>query len=304
MQQTGNENTALPEESALVMYSGGLDSTVATIQMALRFQRVVLLTIDYPFTFGLHKSPRNIKKLKAAFPDCSISHRIIDGNMIRKRIWSGFCRDYYVYCKGGAASIICMGCKIAMTVEAMILCLEEGIGHISNGMTRSQVAHPHCMPRVVNRFADFMAEFSIIYINDVYEIPLREDEEAILNKYGLDQGLCIGASSVTHQARCFLGPYKKLWLAGNPALENDMVEYFDSKRPVMREVLSSYAEGKEEIQGNPAFRTVMDESYHGEHTHEFGPVIDKIISRSLTPVWFISKLILWLGMKRGDTHSD
>ena len=295
MKNAANAHTILPEESVLIMYSGGLDSTVAATQMARRFRRVVLMTIDYPFTIGLKNATRNTEKLKIAFPHCSITHHIMDGKDIRRRIWSDFCQDYYTFCKGGAASIICMGCKIAMTVQAMILCFQEGIGHISNGMTRSQVAHPHCMPRVVNRFADFMAEYNIIYINDVYDMPLRADEETVLHEYGLEQGLRIGASSITHQPRCFLGPYKKLWLAGWPAREEDMVKYFDSKRPVMREILSSYSEGKEEIHGNPALRTFVDESFHGEHTHEFGPLIDKAISRSLTPIWLISKLIFWLG---------
>ena len=284
------------------MYSGGLDSTVAAIQMAQRFRRVVLMTIDYPFTIGLSNCTRNIEKLKAAFPDHIITHRIVDGKDTRQQVWSGFCRDYYTFCKGGAASIICMGCKIAMTIQAMLLCFEEGIGHISNGMTRSQVAHPHCMPRVVNRFADFMAEFNIIYINEVYDMPLRADEEAVLHEYGLDQGLRIGASSVTHQPRCFLGPYKKLWLAGKPAQEEDMVRYFESKRTLMREILSPYAKDKEDIGGNPELRTFVDESFHGEHTHEFGPVIDKTISLSLTPVWLVSKLIFWLGIRKTADH--
>ena len=87
MKNAANAHTILPEESVLIMYSGGLDSTVAATQMARSFRRVVLMTIDYPFTIGLNNSTRNTEKLKIAFPHCSITHHIMDGKDIRRRIW-------------------------------------------------------------------------------------------------------------------------------------------------------------------------------------------------------------------------
>jgi len=280
-----------PEDAALIMYSGGLDSTVSAIQMAERFRRVILMTVDYAYTIGLKRSMRNVGKLQAAFPQVRIEHRIVAGDPIRKRIWAGFCDDYFTYCKGRGLGISCLGCKIAMMTEGIKLCLAEGVGHMSNGMTRTQVEHPHCMPRLVNRFGDLMAEYNITYINDVYDMPTRADEEAVLDRYGLDQGLRIGASSVTHQPRCFIGPPTKLWLMTGPAIEDDMVAYFDRKVSVVREILAPLAARREALRGRPEMRTRVDESFHGEHHHEFGPRIDRLLGLSLSPIWWAARVL-------------
>ena len=89
-----------PEDAAIVMFSGGLDSTVAAIQMCERFRRVVLLTVDLAYTINLEFCRKNLKKLRAAFPDVQVEHVIVDGDEVRAAVWYDFCNDYFTYCRG------------------------------------------------------------------------------------------------------------------------------------------------------------------------------------------------------------
>ena len=297
MIQTELKNYVPPEKSAVVMFSGGLDSTVSAIQMAKRFQRVVLMTVDLPYTINLRYCTKNLIKLRTAFPDVQIEHMIINGNGVRRSIWSNFCDDYFTFCKGRGIGITCLGCKMTMMVLAIKVCLRDGIGHLSNGITRSQIAHPHSTPQMVNRFGDFIAEYNIVYINDVYEINTRKDEMVILEKYNLDQGIVIGASSITHQPRCFIGPPTKLWLEAAPINRDDMLDYFDNKIPVMRDILAPYAKCKRKLRNRPELHTRVDESFQGYHTYEFSPLIDRFIGLFFLPVWLVIKNIFFLCRK-------
>jgi hypothetical protein len=280
-----------PEDSAVVMFSGGLDSTVSAIQLCERFRRVVLLTVDVPYTVNLRFCTRNLARLRAAFPGVRIEHHMVDGRTVRDQIWDDFCNDYFDYCRGRGIAITCLGCKIAMMVIAIREGLREGIGHLSNGITRSQIAHPHSDPRMVNRFGDFIAEYNMVFVNDVYEIETRERELAILDRHGLGQGISIGASSVTHQPRCFVGPPTKMWLEAAPVDSRDMLDYFDSKLPLMRDILAPDAHLKGGIRGRPELRTRVDESLSGEHTHEFGPAIDRAIGLASSPLWWATRAL-------------
>ncbi|MEW5722769.1 MAG: hypothetical protein AB1896_06660 [Thermodesulfobacteriota bacterium] len=288
-----------PEDSCAVMFSGGLDSTVAAIQMARRFRRLVLVTADFPYTINLRASTRNLARLQAAFPKTSIEQRLVNASPLRRRVWAGFCRDYFTFCQGRGLGLTCLGCKISMMLAAIKVCLRERLGHLSNGMTRSQSGHPDCLPEMVNRFGEFMAEYNIVYINEVYDIRTRGEENRLLEQYGLGQGLRIGASSVTHQPRCFVGPYTKLWLAAAPVDKKHMLAYFDSRRPVMRSLLAPDEVLKSGLRGRWELRTVVDESRAGRHTHEFSPIIDRALGLSLSPLWWASKIVLALHADAG-----
>ncbi len=289
---------AIPsEESVCVMFSGGLDSTVVALEMCRVFRRVALLTVDFPMTVGLGNAVRNVKGLRAAFPGVQIEHHVVDGDQARKRIWKTLPDDYFDHCRGRGLGLTCLGCKTAMLVETVKFCLAERIGHAANGMTRTQSNHPDCLPEIVNRFGDFLAEYGIVYINPVYEARSRIEELNLLREHGLSQGVRIGASSVTHQPRCFVGPYTKLWLEAAPVEAEDMVSYFDGKARLLREIIAPHAQYGP-VRGRPEMRTRVPAEGRVTVAREFGPWLDRTIALLMTPVWWISRVVLRLRRRK------
>ncbi|MFC1667483.1 hypothetical protein ACFL0P_06470 [Candidatus Omnitrophota bacterium] len=285
-----NTQKVNPRESVLLMYSGGLDSTLLAAILVKKFQRVFLVTYDLPYTIGLSNVFKNIKKLKKINPDCHLTHHIIDLAGTRKLFFDDFYDDFFTYCKGGAPGIICFSCRMAMLMESVKFCLQNKIGNLAIGNTKVQANKAHSFPCNVKRFSDFMAKYNIIYTNDTYEIETREKEENLLKDYGIDVGKNIGLSSVTNQPRCALGVYSTLWLMGKPLCEKDMVQYFDDKLPLMEAYLSEFSHLKEGIRGNEKYKTEVDGALSGSWLYEFGPRVDRTLSAILTPFWLLSKL--------------
>lgn len=284
-------------DSVLVLYSGGLDSTLVSALCARKFKRIVMVTFDVSFTVFVNNSRKCVKTFSELFPDNIYEHHILNCNKTRRKIWEGFCRDYFSYCTSGAPGHICLGCKMAMLVDSIALCLKHNIGHISTGMSRSQSDHPECMPSIVNRFAGFMKEYNILYVNDLYDSGYTRDEEKrMLNELGIkDLGVYIGQSNVSRQPRCFLGPYSTLWKTLKPLREKDMQEYFDSKIDLMHELLKPHEHQKDNLHGNPDYATLVDESRTTAHEYEFSAGVDKTISFILTPIWWLSRAFFRIG---------
>lgn len=294
-----NKASITTKESVLVEYSGGLDSTLTAMLMAQKFKRVLLVTYNASWTIGVNNSRKNVQHLINLFPDCIIEHRIINATKLRNDLWGnfkGFTKDYSTFCNGGPPGIICLGCKISMLVLSIMICNEENIGFIANGLTGTQSDHPEHMPPVINRFSKFMQEYGIFYVNDVYYIKTRAEEEEMLRKSGISVGTTIGASNVTHQPRCFLGVYSTLWKASRPLSQKDMVNYFEYKLPLMRKLLETVKPIKD-FDGDISSKTQstqIDETKEYKYNYEFGKNADKFLSYSLSPLWWLSKFIFYI----------
>jgi hypothetical protein len=292
-----NKNEGISaQESVLVEYSGGLDSTLTAMLMAKKFKRVLLVTYEASWTIGNHNSKKNVSQLMDLNPDCKIEHRIINLTELRNNLWEGFpgiSRDYGKFCHGGPPGIICLGCKSSMLLMSIKICLDENIGFITNGLTGTQSDHPEHMPPIINRFSQFMEQYNITYVNEIYDIKSRAEEEEMLKQHGITVGTTIGASNVTHQPRCFLGVYSTLWKASRPLSQKNMVEYFDFKVPLMHQLLSQYSKtAKPDAQS-----TKIDETKEYKYGYEFGKNADRFISYMLSPVWWLSRSIFWITRK-------
>lgn len=84
-----------PEDSVLVLYSGGLDSTLVATLCAKKFKRIVLVTFNIDYTFFVNNSRKYAKQLSELFPDNSYEHHVVNCNKTRRKIWNGFCQDYF-----------------------------------------------------------------------------------------------------------------------------------------------------------------------------------------------------------------
>jgi 7-cyano-7-deazaguanine synthase in queuosine biosynthesis len=277
------------------MYSGGLDSTLQAALMASKFERVILMTCHFPWTVGTANSKKNVAVLNNQFPDCQIEHRVVRCGGTRRRVWKGFFEDYFNYCNKRSPSILCLGCELVMLVEAIKLCLTEGAGNITNGISSSQGDHTACKPSMITRFSRFIREYNITYVNDIYYMKTRKEEEELLASLGVSVGVKVGASNITHQPRCLFGPYTTLWSISRPVKLQDMERYFDDRLPLLRQILKPFEEKKGLLHGKEKYAFKARDNFVHQHTHEFSPIIDKRISVGLSPLWLASRYMFKLG---------
>ena len=118
--------------TALVLFSGGIDSTYITTKTAEQFDKLILMTYRVPGMLGVERSRKMVEQLDRIFPG-KLEHRIID------------IRDFVNDRRGGVLDCIkdnvqykffyswCMGCKVSMHLFTMDYCQEHGIGVVMDG---------------------------------------------------------------------------------------------------------------------------------------------------------------------------
>lgn len=288
------EEKISPAESVLVMYSGGVDSTLLAATLPESFKRIYLVTYDLAYLFGLSNCHKNIEKLKAIHSHRIVSHRIVNATKARTLLLDTFYDDYFEYCKGTSPAIICLACRMAMLMESIKLCLQFGIGNLAIGHTRIQASKAHSFPPIVKRFITFMERYNISYTNHLYDVESRKTQKNLLAKLRINTGLYIGMSSATHQPKCYLGMLSSAWRMGSYIIAEDMGRYFNDKIPIMEKYLSPYVHLKESLRSDLNSSTQIDSSIPGQPMHEFGPIIDKIVGKILLPFWWGLKLYFYM----------
>jgi len=178
-----------------------------------------------------------------------------------------------------------------MLLESVKICLSEEIGHLAIGNNKTQAWKAHAYPSIISRFIKFMNEFNIGYVNDYYEIDSRQKQEEMLGGYGMDVGVNFGASSITHQPRCFVGFYASSWLIHCPGISVAQInKYFDDKIPLMKKYLGECKESRNQIHSNLDYSREIDvKSDFNKEIEEFG-ILDKLIKILFYPIKILSQL--------------
>jgi len=120
------------EKTALVLFSGGVDSTYVAARSAPLFDRLVLNTYRTPGMLRVEASRKSSRQLASLFGE-KIVHNIIDiTDLVEKvRGGTGACvRDCFRY---GFLYPWCLGCKLAMHLYTIGFCLREGLDIVLDG---------------------------------------------------------------------------------------------------------------------------------------------------------------------------
>lgn len=117
---------------ALVLFSGGVDSTYIVTRTADSFERLLLVTYRVPGMVGVERSQRSAAQLARLY-GAKIEHRIID------------IRDFVLEHRGGIAECVrdnvryrffyswCLGCKVSMHLFTMQYCAQQGLSVVMDG---------------------------------------------------------------------------------------------------------------------------------------------------------------------------
>jgi len=182
----------LIKNDAAVMFSGGIDSLLASVLLLKNHDKVHLITFDKGYLeFGVKNNLPNVERLKAAYGEDRITHQVIDIKDVVKRISvSSFFKDRKEY---NAETRWCVGCRISMNAAALMFSLDNNLVGFADGSNREQIPSEGNLtgtaenfPSIVNRSKALAAEYAVQFMTPTYEFGSREDRRSKLKELGFD----------------------------------------------------------------------------------------------------------------------
>lgn len=243
-----------------VMFSGGIDSLLASVLLQQKYDRVHLITFDKGYLeFGIKNNVPNVNRLKTAFGEDRITHQVIDIKQIVKRISVSKIfkdrKDYNIEIRW------CVGCRLSMNTGGLLYALENNLIGYADGSNREQIPSEASLtgtaenyPSIVNRLKKFALEYAVHFMTPTYEFGSRENRRAKLKELGFDidylsmdhskkiSGMMTKEVMHRSQPMCFSGwlIHWKRNLLGKPVEQNELktVGYVAKKQDsIVREVV-------------------------------------------------------------------
>jgi hypothetical protein len=250
-----------------VMFSGGIDSLLASVLLQQKFDKVHLITFDKGYLeFGVKNNLPNVDRLKATYGADRITHEVIDLKDVVKRIAvKKIFKDRKKY---NMETRWCVGCRMGMNTGGLLYALEHNLIGYADGSNREQVPSDANLtgtaenyPSIVNRHKNFAMDYAVHFITPTYEYGTREDRRTKLKDLGFDidflsldttkkiSGLMTKEARKRSQPMCFSGwiIHWKRNLLGKFVEQNEAmtVDYITQKQAgVVREVIRDYFKEK------------------------------------------------------------
>ncbi len=288
------------DAEAVLMFSGGMDSSLTAAHLAERFRKVHLITYRSRRLARVESSRINARKLAAIYGSDRVVHTIIDLHDEQRELLEQVPADYVEYCSTSAPGVLCLGCKLTMYTRTLVYCLEHGVTHAADGALRVQADHPECMPGTLNAIKVLFAEYGVAFDSPFYEVGSKREVRQLLADKGIELGPMFGATSRKEQPFCLLGPFTTIWHFDAPYDEDQMERYVHDKLPLLRRRIRRELEqrGLSEHEALATPLPVPPEALYERRPIvmqvEFGPRRDRWLSRSLGPVWWtLDRAMRW-----------
>jgi predicted subunit of tRNA(5-methylaminomethyl-2-thiouridylate) methyltransferase len=202
-----------------LMFSGGLDSTTAALQLAEAYDQVHLLTyFNGHGHLYINNSAQRARELQKIKKD-KFTHSIISiEDIFKQMVIDKLLKNYQEYKSG---FIWCLGCKMCMHTKSIIYNLKNNIGFMADGSSADSDEMVEQMSLSVALIALFYEKYKINYFVPVYQ-ETRQEKIKKLKQLGLRMGLQIGNRFLGVQPKCIPGElYYLPYLCFNKAMEHE-----------------------------------------------------------------------------------
>lgn len=158
-----------------IIYSGGTDSTCVAALLAEQYDHLHLLTYDELGTRSAPSPNRNVEVLRETFGRERFSHTLIPIDAMLKHI--SYNRYLWYLSRYGLFMLSTCGfSSLSWHVRTIVYCLDHGITHVADGLTRELMHFPGHMDGVVEAVGGLYHAFGIEYRNPIRDWDVPEDQ--------------------------------------------------------------------------------------------------------------------------------
>jgi len=210
-----------------LLFSGGVDSTLAAVLLVEKFDRVRLVTYNHGWRsghFSLNRSRRRAREVRRKLGADRISFDYVHmGPLFRRFVTATLLDDYRRF----RSNTCCVGCKLAMHARTVLYNLRRGIGHVADGSTADQAFHAEQLSGVLAGVRCLYAHYGIEYANPGFDLDLDRRKARLIEAGFKPKGI---------QPRCLIGAYDffihtPLHVAHHQE-EDTMMAYMEYKLPM------------------------------------------------------------------------
>lgn len=234
MEDTNNKEISL-------MFSGGVDSTMAAITLSAQYSKVHLLTYcNGHGHYNLKNSKNRAKELISKFGNKFIHRLISIEDLFKKMAIDTLLEDYKEFKSG---FIWCLGCKMTMHTRSIIYNLENKIKFMSDGSSQDTSEMVEQMLISVSLIMMFYERYNIDFFVPVYK-QTREEKIKKLKELKFNMGIPIKDRFIGIQPRCIPGElYYMPYLLFNKALDHEkplVVQFIKKKQEMAERYIEDY----------------------------------------------------------------
>jgi len=206
---------------AVLLFSGGRDSSLAACLMANQNKKVHLLTCDNGVSIRPELADFRFKELQNTFPSHIVSRTVVPSYGLFRRIaLVDIERDFQQFQK----NLILLGYQLATHTEGIIFCKKMNINVLVSGFTHYESHYAEQLPEAVKALTTFADSYDIDYRVPVYEFRSVDEVKFRLLDFGVSTKSLEGVSIF---ADTFSDPSAEV-----------VVRYIESKLPVCRDYIS------------------------------------------------------------------
>ena len=222
-----------------LLFSGGLDSTLAATVLAQNYDRVHLVSVSRGYGHTkVGRTSRRFEELRARLDPNKFDHVILSAkDLFRRAILRTLVHDVVKY-KG--LFVICVGCKLVMHTIGAIYCLERGIPNIADGASGATGWMSDQTEEALQGYRQLHAALGLRYSNPVVQITNRQDERDRLKELGFSTGRKVAGRDLGTQPVCLYGDLltflrEAIFKVSLPVSDKAIGSYLAEKMPLLWE---------------------------------------------------------------------
>jgi len=226
------------DSSVALLFSGGLDSTLAATVLARSYDIVHLISVSRGYGHTkIERTATRLEELRSHVDGAAeFTHSILSGKeLFRTIVLRTLARDIVRF---RGLFVICVGCKLVMHTIGTIYCLEHGIPNIADGASGATEWMSDQAPVTLEGYRQLHETFAIRYSNPVVNINDREHAREALRRLGIRTGRKVAGRDLGTQPVCYYGDAltflrESLFKVSLPVSDKAIGEYVALKMPML-----------------------------------------------------------------------
>jgi len=175
------------DKEIVIMYSGGLDTTYITLELAKKFEKVHLLTFCNGVCIRSGVSKKHVSIFQEKFGVNKIEHSIISVAGIFAFLKIDLLKDMIKY---RTPLLFDLCCRLSMEMATAIYCIKKGIGCITDGNNPDTQGEMFIQTRkYLEVVGQFFSKYDINYVHPVKMLNSRSEMIGRLRQVDINSGI-------------------------------------------------------------------------------------------------------------------